>query len=195
MNEDLIKNLYLGHHKEKTLKHAEEVAETAVRLAEIHHLDPGKTRIAALLHDISAIMTPQEMYGMISERHMPTDPAEEKYHFLLHQRVSRIIAEEQFGIRDEEILDAVECHTTLKKNAGCYDKAVFIADKISWDQEGAPPNYETLKRLAAESLDEACFFYIHDQFENKRLLMPHRWIKEAYSDLRDKLGKEKSRNE
>ena len=77
MNEDLIKNLYLGHHKEKTLKHAEEVAETAVRLAEIHHLDPGKTRIAALLHDISAIMTPQEMYGMISERHMPTDPAEE----------------------------------------------------------------------------------------------------------------------
>ena len=53
----------------------------------------------------------------------------------------------------------------------------------------------TLKRLAAESLDEACFFYIHDQFENKRLLMPHRWIKEAYSDLRDKLGKEKSRNE
>ena len=22
MNEDLIKNLYLGHHKEKTLKHA-----------------------------------------------------------------------------------------------------------------------------------------------------------------------------
>ena len=140
-------------------------------------------------------MTPQEMYGMISERHMPTDPAEEKYPFLLHQRVSRIIAEEQFGIRDEEILDAVECHTTLKKNAGCYDKAVFIADKISWDQEGAPPNYETLKRLAAESLDEACFFYIHDQFENKRLLMPHRWIKEAYSNLRDKLGKEKSRNE
>ena len=61
MNEDLIKNLYLGHHKEKTLKHAEEVAETAVRLAEIHHLDPGKTRIAALLHDISAIMNPQEM--------------------------------------------------------------------------------------------------------------------------------------
>ena len=75
------------------------------------------------------------------------------------------------------------------------ESMVFIADKISWDQEGAPPNYETLKRLAAESLDEACFFYIHDQFENKRLLMPHRWIKEAYSNLRDKLGKEKSRNE
>ena len=68
MNEDLIKNLYLGHHKEKTLKHAEEVAETAVRLAEIHHLDPGKTRIAALLHDISAIMTPQEMYDIYMEK-------------------------------------------------------------------------------------------------------------------------------
>ena len=197
MNEAPIKNLYLGHHKEKTLKHVEKVAETAAWLAGIHHLDPWKTRIAALLHDISVIMTPQEMYGMISGRHMPTDPAEDKYPFLLHQRVSRIIAEEQFEIRDTEILDAVECHTTLKRNAGSYDKAVFIADKISWDQEGVPPNYETLKRLAAKSLDEACFFYIHDQFENKRLLMPHRWITEAYSDLRDKLGKgkEKSLNE
>ena len=190
-----IKDTYQRYHREKTLVHAENVAETALRLAEIHHLDPKKIRTAALLHDISAVMTPQEMYETAKSRSLPIDPAEEKYPFLLHQRVSRIIAEEQFGIRDEEILDAVECHTTLKKNAGCYDKAVFIADKISWDQEGAPPNYETLKRLAAESLDEACFFYIHDQFENKRLLMPHRWIKEAYSDLRDKLGKEKSRNE
>ena len=84
MNEDLIKNLYLGHHKEKTLKHAEEVAETAVRLAEIHHLDPGKTRIAALLHDISAIMNYRRRTVWDSGRRdpgrcrMPYDPEEKR---------------------------------------------------------------------------------------------------------------------
>ena len=119
---------------------------------------------------------------------MPIDPAEEKYHFLLHQRISRIIAEEQFGIRDEDILSAVECHTTLKQNAGPYDQLVFIADKISWDQEGVPPYYEELKKMAAESLEEACFFYIRYQFENKLLLMPHRWISEAYEDLKKNRG-------
>ena len=80
-----------------------------------NNLDSERVRIAALLHDISVIMTPQEMYEVIKERNMPIDPAEEKYHFLLHQRVSKLIAKEKLGIQDEAILSAVECHTTLKK--------------------------------------------------------------------------------
>lgn len=132
-------------------------------------------------------MTPQEMYEAIKERNMPIDPAEEKYHFLLHQRVSKLIAKENLGIHDEVILSAIECHTTLKKDAGVCDKIIFLADKISWDQEGIPPYYEMLKELAAESLDKACFYYINYQFENHLLLMPHRWIEEAYEDLKVKL--------
>ena len=113
----------------------------------------------------------------------------QKYHFLLHQRISRILAEKQFGIHDPDILDAVECHTTLKKNAGLYDKVIFIADKISWDQEGLPPYYDTLKQLAKQSPDEACFFYISYQFDHNLLLMPHRWIREAFEDLKTILAK------
>ena len=54
-----------------------------------------------------------------------------KYHFLLHQRISTIIANEKFDIKDQDILSAIECHTTLKKDANDYDKAVFLADKIA----------------------------------------------------------------
>lgn len=179
-----IRNTYLINHKENTLKHVEEVAQTAVRLAEIHDLDIAKVQLAALLHDISAIMSPQEMYDMAKSRNMEIDPAEEKYHFLLHQRISKIIARESFGIDDKEILDAVECHTTLKKNAGMYDKVIFIADKISWDQKDLPPYYDILKSKAAESLDEACYFFIKYQFDNGLLLMPHQWLKDAYEELK-----------
>ena len=185
---DSIKSTYLIHHKAKTLAHAEKVADTALWLAEKHHLDPEKTGIAALLHDISAVMTPEEMYETAKAHGLPIDPAEEKHHFLLHQRISRIIAEEQFGIRNEIILNAVECHTTLKKDAGPYDKTVFIADKISWDREGVPPYYELLRDLAGESLDGACLYYIRYQFEHQLLLMPHRWLLEAYEDLKEKTG-------
>ena len=181
---DSIKEIYISNNKPRTWEHVQEVAETAIWLAERHSLDSEKVKIAALLHDVSAIMSPQEMYDIAISRNMYVDPAEEKYHFLLHQRISRIIAEERFGIIDEDILSAIECHTTLKKNAGMYDKAVFIADKISWDQEGHPPYYEELKSLAAESLDEACYFYINYQFENNMLLMPHLWITEAYDELK-----------
>lgn len=180
---DSIKKKYLDHHKENTLKHVEEVAETAVWLAGIYKLDVTKVRIAALLHDISAIMSPQEMYDMAKVRGFEIDPAEEKYHFLLHQRISRILAAEEFGIEEQDILDAIECHTTLKKNANMYDKVIFIADKISWDQKGLPPYYDDLKSKVAESLEDACYFYIKYQFDNNLLLMPHQWIKDAYEDL------------
>lgn len=184
-----IRDAYRSCHKDRTLMHVEEVADTGVRLAQTHCLDPEKIRIAALLHDVSVIMSPQEMYETAKDRNMPIDPAEEKYHFLLHQRISRLIAGEQFDIRDEVILDAIECHTTLKKSAGPYDKALFVADKISWDQQGVPPYHETLEKLAGESLDEACLFYIRYQFEHQLLLMPHRWIIEAYEDLMEKLNR------
>lgn len=181
---DLIKNRYLSNHKENTLRHVEEVADTAVWLAKLYNLDIMKVKLAALLHDISAIMTPQEMYETAKARNLEIDPAEEKFHFLLHQRISKIIAREYFDINDQDILDAIECHTTLKKNAGMYDKVIFIADKISWDQKGVPPYYDLLKSKAMDSLDEACYFYIKYQFENSLLLMPHQWIKEAYEDLK-----------
>ncbi len=109
--------------------------------------------------------------------------AEEKYHALLHQRVSKIIAQEEYGITDSVILNAIECHTTLRKNASLYDKVVFIADKISWDSKGIPSYDDLLKSGSVETLDEACYLYIKYQFDNNLLVMPHQWLIEAYEDL------------
>ena len=89
---DSIKEIYISNNKQKTWEHVQEVAETAVRLAEMYSLDSEKVKTAALLHDVSAIMSPQEMYDIAISSNMYVDPAEEKYHFLLHQRISRIIA-------------------------------------------------------------------------------------------------------
>lgn len=181
---DLIRKKYLSNNKEDTLRHVEDVADIAVGLAKVYNLDIVKVKLAALLHDISAIMTPQEMYEFAKVRCLEIDPAEEKYHALLHQRISKIIAREEYDISDSDILDAIECHTTLKKNASMYDKVIFIADKISWDSKSVPSYYDLLKSGVAESLDEACYSYIKYQFDNNLLVMPHQWLLEAYEDLR-----------
>jgi predicted HD superfamily hydrolase involved in NAD metabolism len=182
-----IKRIYFDNNKEKTWDHVESVAKTAVRLAEIYNLDTEKIRLSALLHDISAIISPQKMYDMAVERGMEIDPAEEKYKFILHQRISKIMAHDDFGIVDEDVLDAIECHTTLKRNACAYDKVIFIADKISWDQSGVPPYYDVVVSEADKSLDKACYNFIKYQFDNNLLLMPHKWIIEAYDDLKSKI--------
>lgn len=181
----LIEETYLNHHKEHIFTHVKEVAETAAWLAKAQHLDTKKVRLAALLHDISGIMTPQEMYALAVKRGMEMDAAEEKYPFLLHQRISRIIAEETFDIQDKDVLQAIECHTTLKKKASLYDKVIFLADKISWDQKGKPPYYDLIMERLNESLDAACYGFLQYQFDNHLLLMPHKWIIEAYADLKE----------
>ncbi len=79
---DSIKDIYISNNKPKTWEHVQEVAETAVWLAEKYGLEQEKVKIAALLHDVSAIMSPQEMYDIAVSRNMYVDPAEEKYHFL-----------------------------------------------------------------------------------------------------------------
>lgn len=181
---NLIKNKYINSDKADVLKHVEDVAAIAVELAKAYRLDVDKIRLAALLHDISGIMTPQEMYDFAKARVLEIDPAEEKYNALLHQRISRIIAQEDFDITDSDILNAIECHTTLRKNASAYDKVIFIADKISWDQKGVPSQDDLLKNSTIESLNEACYLYIKYQFDNNLLVMPHQWLIEAYEDLK-----------
>lgn len=182
---DSIKNKYLNNNKQDVLKHVEDVAEIALRLANAYNLDTEKIRLAALLHDISGIMTPQAMYDFAISRGFEIDPAEEKYHALLHQRVSRTIAQEEYAITDADILNAIECHTTLRRNASLYDKIVFISDKISWDQKGVPLCDDLLKNATVESLNEACYLYIKYQFDNNLLVMPHKWLIEAYDDLKN----------
>lgn len=179
-----IRDKYLEGGKAGTLAHVKEVADTAEWLGRIHGLDVEKLRLAAMLHDVSAVISPEEMYRIATERGMTIDPAEEKYRFLLHQRISKIMAREEFGVTDEDVLSAIECHTTLRKGASVYDKAVFLADKISWDRGGVPPYYDELKTRAEKSLDDACLYFIRYQFDNGLLLMPHTWLTEAYEELK-----------
>ncbi|MBE6813399.1 MAG: HD domain-containing protein [Ruminococcaceae bacterium] len=182
---DSIQNKYISNNQQEALHHVEAVAEIAVGLAKTYNLDLEKIKLAALFHDISAIMTPQEMYTLAKERGLEIDPAEEKYHALLHQRISAIIAQEEFGITDAQILQAVECHTTLKKNASVFDKIIFIADKISRDPKDVPQYDDLMQNGTAAMLDSACYLFIKHQFDNGLLVFAHQWLLDAYEELRN----------
>ncbi len=180
---DSIKNKYISHNQQETLHHVEEVADIAVRLAKVYDLDVEKVRIAALLHDISAVITPQQMYETAKKHGLQIDPAEEKYHALLHQRISKIIAQEDYEITDSDILHAVECHTTLKKNAGTFDKIIFIADKISRDANMISQYDNLLQNNSEDLLNEACYLFIKHQIDNGLLAYAHQWLLDAYKEL------------
>jgi HD superfamily phosphohydrolase YqeK len=81
-------------------------------------------------------------------------------------------------------LSAVEYHTTLREKPSQYDMALFIADKLSWDQEGQPPFYDVVAKALTKSLEAASLAYMTFIVENKMILYPHRWFSAGLAYLR-----------
>ncbi len=137
--ENDINSFLLKYNKEITYKHSIRVANEARKIAEMFHENEEKVAIAAYLHDISAIFPNEERIAVAEEFGIEILQEERKFPMIIHQKLSRLIAKEVFKVEDEEVLNAISCHTTLRKNATKMDLILFIADKIEWDQKGTPP--------------------------------------------------------
>lgn len=180
-----IKNLLLINGKYNTYIHVSNVAERNALIAKTYNLDHDKCFIAGLLHDISAVVKPEDMLRYAYENRFDICEAERKYPFLLHQRLSKICAAEYFNISDEDILSAIECHTTLKRDASKYDMSLFIADKLAWDREGIPPFYEEVNTALDLSLEAACCKYMEYMVDHDMILCPHDNWTAAYKQLKN----------
>lgn len=177
--------LLLFRGKPKTWQHVQAVAQECVRLAERFGLNGEQCRMAGILHDISAVMPAAEMLRYARETGMPLDDAEINHPFLLHQRLSALVARHCFGVRDETILAAIACHTTLRAKASGVDMALFLADKIAWDQPGEPPFLGVVNAALEISLKEACRVYIDYVMDNGMILQPHQDLLAAQKWLQE----------
>lgn len=180
-------DLLLAHGMTHVWAHSQAVAGAIRAIAAQHHLDFPSCETAALCHDLGGIHPADEMLCMARANGWVIDPAEQAYPFLLHQRFSRLIAEKKLDIQDVHILDAIACHTTLRAHATMIDMALYIADKIAWDQPGIPPYRSEVEAALAQSLPLACLTHIEYCFAHGTLLMPHQQLLEARQWLQNLL--------
>ena len=177
-----VKDLLYLSNKQKTFEHVQAVAETGIKIAEQYGLDKNICELCGYWHDVSAIFSYDYMMKYAVENNWVIYEAESKFPILLHQRISRVIAEEDFKIADERILSAVECHTTLKANPSKYDMALFVADKLAWDL-GFPPFYDIVSDALKISLEKASLAYQNYIVEHKMIYYPHKWFEESVKFL------------
>lgn len=175
--EEDVSRLLTANGRVKTEAHVRNVAHEAGRIARMYGLDEEICMAAGFLHDVSAVIRPDDMLRLAMRRGMTLCEAERRYPFLLHQRMSRLAAREAFGVTDERVLSAVECHTTLKEHASPEDMTLFLADKLAWDQEGEPPFAEEVMSALSRSLKKACLVYMEYMNKQGKVLCPHEhWI-------------------
>ena len=152
MNTDSINSYIEKNFSEKRKVHTEGVRKTAVMLAEKYGADPEKAELAALFHD---------MYRGVSEdvlnyyvKHLDLDKKYLNNCNLAHGKIAAIVMKRDYGIEDEDIINAVSYHTTGRPGMTLLEKIIYIADAIEPNRNY--PGVESLRETAERDLNEAC---------------------------------------
>ncbi len=156
MKKTLKKYLDAGRYE-----HTEGVMYTAAALAMRYGEDMEKAQVAGLLHDCAKCIPDAKKMKLCLKNGIPMTEAEQKSPFLLHAKLGAFIAKDKYGIEDEEILEAIACHTTGKPGMSQLDKIIFISDYIEPMRTKAP-DLADVRRLAFEDIDLALFKILSD---------------------------------
>lgn len=183
LEENIIRN-FTTKHKLDMLAHTLKVRDNALILARKYVIDYEQAKNAALLHDISALIPVEDYLSIAETLDLEIFSAERECPSLLHQRISRIVAVETFNIVDKEVLNAINCHTTLRKGATKLDKLLFLADKLSREGKDAPAYMPLIRKAAEVSLDNAVKCYFENFMLNKAPQQAlHPWMQDAWNEI------------
>ncbi len=176
----------IAHGCPATARHCAAVANEARRIAALVSADADGAERAGWFHDVSAIFPTAERVAAAQAFGVDVLPEEAAFPMILHQKLSAVLARNLFGERNDAVLSAIGCHTTLKADASTLDTVVFVADKIAWDQPGIPPYRDALLAALAHSLDAAAFVYLRFLWERRATLgVIHPWFMDAYRQRAD----------
>ncbi|MTI68156.1 MAG: HD domain-containing protein [Firmicutes bacterium] len=184
-----VYSLLLKENFNIVANHVKRVGKKSRELARKFKYDEQIAEIASYLHDISVIIPNSEKIQICELLNIEVLEEEKAFPLLIHQKLSRKMAEDIYGVENEDVLSAINCHTTLKRDSKTLDLILFVADKIEWDQQGIPPYLETVEKGLEKSLEDGAYAYVEYIIRNKKnLKVVHPWLVEAYEDLKNKLG-------
>ncbi|WP_297282414.1 bis(5'-nucleosyl)-tetraphosphatase (symmetrical) YqeK [uncultured Agathobaculum sp.] len=154
MRQGILARLH-GYRYEHTLG----CERAARKLAERFGGDPEKAGVAAILHDITKHLSPQEQLNLCEKYGIIPCTVEKSEPKMLHGKTAAAIAREEYDM-PEDICDAIACHTTGKYGMTLLDKILYLADYIEDTRDF--PGVEKARELARKSIDRA-LLYCYDQ--------------------------------
>ena len=108
--------------------------------------------IAGLLHDCAKCIPNEEKIFLCNKHNIPISETERVNPGLLHAKLGAWIAAHKYGVTDEEILHAIEYHTTGCPSMTLLDKILYIADYIEPGRRQLP-NHDEVRKLAFTDID------------------------------------------
>ncbi|HHY18118.1 MAG TPA: HD domain-containing protein [Firmicutes bacterium] len=112
------------------LLHSISTADCGWKIARAYGVDPDRAYLAGVLHDIARELSTEQLLRRAKEEGIILRKEERARPFLLHGKVAALIAQEEMGIRDRGVLDAISFHVTGRRNWTRLDQVLYLADKI-----------------------------------------------------------------
>lgn len=137
------------------VQHSLNVAQMAIKLAQIHDVNPQKAKIAALYHDLCKQWSKTKMIKYLSQydKTILLKPWP-----VWHGYVAALYIKHHYQINDEAIINAVAKHTTGGITMNNLELVVLLADKIA--AERTQPGVVLLRDLAFKNLTKAFILYL-----------------------------------
>ncbi|MBZ4645108.1 MAG: hypothetical protein PWR27_1452 [Petroclostridium sp.] len=158
MNESAMMDKLKGMLTPGRFRHSIGVRDTAIELAKLYGCDAEKARIAGLLHDCAKDIKKQQILQLCDKFDIVLDNISKAEMQLIHGPLGAKIAQHQFGIVDEEILEAVHYHTVAKAEMTTLCKIIYLADFIEPNRDF--PGVDKLRRIAYKDLNQAILMAI-----------------------------------
>lgn len=149
---ELILQVVKERMPEKRYIHTLGVRDTAMHLAELYNESSEKAELAAVIHDVAKYADVDWMRDMVRLHNL--DPRLLPWNSeILHGPVGAVIAEQEFNIDDEDILNAISHHTTGRPKMSQLEKIIYVADMIEPNRKF--DGVEKLRAKAEMDLDKA----------------------------------------
>ncbi|MCG6201837.1 bis(5'-nucleosyl)-tetraphosphatase (symmetrical) YqeK [Psychromonas antarctica] len=138
----------------KRYEHTLNVEKTAIALAEKHNGKVYDIALAALLHDNAKNFSDEEKLALCKKYHIELSKTEEINIDLVHAKLGGVLAEDDYHVENQDIINAIKYHTTGRPNMSMTEKIIYIADFIEPGRKDFPGLIEA-RKLADENLDAA----------------------------------------
>ncbi|WP_213822112.1 bis(5'-nucleosyl)-tetraphosphatase (symmetrical) YqeK [Fructobacillus parabroussonetiae] len=154
-----LKKVMAEHLSKHRFEHCLRVSDYAVKLAKQNGLDQQEAALAGLVHDYAKERSQADFLAKIDATGLPAD-LKKWGNPIWHGVVGAAFVQDELGIEDPTILQAIRLHTTggghLEMTT--LDKVVFMADYL---EEGRDfPGVETARRVTDESLNQGVFYQL-----------------------------------
>ena len=137
-------------------EHTKGVMYTAASLAMANGSDIKQAMFAGLLHDCAKCIPDDIKLDKCKRNNIPITKAQEQSPSLLHAKLGAFIAADHYRIKDQDILNAIENHTTGRPAMSLLEKIVFVADYIE-PRRNKASNLSKLRQMAFIDIDRTVY--------------------------------------